>query len=86
VNEINSDMGPAHMADFLEAVRNRRQPLCTTEDGHNSTTTVKLAMIAYETECKINWDRESQKIVGNPEAAKLLQRRYRSPWKHPYRG
>ena len=85
VNEINSDMGPAHMADFLEAVRNRRQPLCTTEDGHNSTTTVKLAMIAYETECKINWDRESQKIVANPEAAKLLQRRYRSPWKHPYR-
>jgi predicted dehydrogenase len=85
VNEINSDMGPAHMADFLEAVRNRRQPLCTTEDGHYSTTTVKLAMIAYETEAKIIWDRESQKIVGNPEAAKLLQRRYRKPWKHPYR-
>ncbi|MBW7992765.1 MAG: Gfo/Idh/MocA family oxidoreductase [Planctomycetes bacterium] len=86
VNEINSDMGPAHMADFLEAVHIRRQPLCTTEEGHYSTTTVKLAMIAYETETKITWDRESQQIVGNREAAKLLQRKYRRPWKHPYSG
>jgi len=85
VNEINSDMGPAHMADFLEAVRERREPLCTTEDGHYSTTTVKLGMIAYETESKIVWDRESQQIVGNREAAKLLRRRYRRPWEHPYR-
>ncbi len=86
INEIGSDMGPAHMADFLEAVRRRRQPLCTTEDGYYSTTTVKLAMIAYETESKINWDRESQRIVGNPKAAKLMKRKYRMPWKHPYRG
>ncbi|MCP4609671.1 MAG: Gfo/Idh/MocA family oxidoreductase [Planctomycetes bacterium] len=85
VNEINSDMGPAHMADFLEAVKNRRQPLCTPEDGHYSTTTVQLGMIAYETESKVTWDRESQKIVGNRKAAKLLQRRYRRPWEHPYR-
>lgn len=86
VNEVTSDMGPAHMADFLEAVHKRRQPLCTTEEGHYSTATVKLAMIAYEMETKIAWDRESQKIVGNPKAAKLLQRRYRRPWEHPYRG
>ena len=86
VNEIASHMGPAHMAEFLEAVRRHRQPLCTTEEGHYSTVTVKLAMISYETESRISWDRESQEIVGNPEAAKLLQRRYRSPWEHPYRG
>jgi predicted dehydrogenase len=86
VNEIASDMGPAHMAEFLEAVHKRRQPLCTTEEGHYSTATVKLAMISYETESRIIWDRESQEIIGNPEAARLLQRRYRSPWEHPYRG
>ena len=85
VNEINSDMGPAHMADFLEAVRERRQPLCTPEDGYYSTATVQLGMIAYETESKINWDRESQQIVGNRKAARLLQRRYRRPWEHPYK-
>ena len=86
VNKINSDMATDHMADFLEAVQNRKQPICTIEDGYNSTTTVKLGMIAYETESKIYWDRESQRIVGNTKAAKLMKRRYRTPWKHPYRG
>jgi predicted dehydrogenase len=86
VNEINSDMGPAHMADFLEAVRSRRQTLCSTEDGHYSTAAVKLAMIAYKTKRKITWDRESEAIVGDSEAANLLMREYRKPWKHPYKG
>ena len=86
VHEISTDMGAEHMAEFLEAVRTRRQPPCTTEEGHYSTTTVKLAMIAYDTESRIVWDRESQTIVDNPEAAKLLKREYRRPWEHPYSG
>jgi predicted dehydrogenase len=86
VNEIASDMGTEHMSEFLEAVRSRRQPLCTTEEGYYSTTTVKLAMIAYDMKAKIFWDRESQEIVGNPKAAARLKREYRTPWEHPYRG
>lgn len=85
VNEIGTDMAKEHMAEFLEAVRRRRQPHCTTEEGHYSTATVKLAMIAYDVGSKIVWDPASEQIVGNPEADKLLQRKYRTPWKHPYR-
>jgi len=36
--------------------------------------------------CPVVWDPASEQIVGNPEAAKLLRREYRTPWKHPYRG
>jgi len=86
VNEVPTDMATEHMAEFLQAVQNRKQPLCTTEEGYYSTTTVKLAMIAYDVESKITWNQESQTITGNPEAAKLLQRKYRKPWKHPYNG
>ena len=86
INEVATDMGAEHMAEFLKAVRTRKQPPCTTEEGYFSTTTVKLAMIAYETENKIVWDRESQTIAGNPEAAGLLKREYRRPWEHPFRG
>ncbi len=86
VNEIGSDMAAEHMADFLEAVHDRRQPLCTTQEGHYSTATVKLAMIAYDMKTKIFWNRESQTIVDNPEAARRLQRKYRAPWEHPYHG
>jgi len=86
VNEISADMGTEHMAEFLEAVRTRKQPLCTTEEGYYSTATVKLAMIAYDLATRITWDQKSQTITGNPRAAKLMQRDYRKPWKHPYKG
>jgi len=86
VNEISADMGKEHMAEFLEAIKTRKQPPCTTEEGFYSTSTVKLAMIAYDVESKIYWDNASQTITGNSRAAKLLQRDYRKPWKHPYKG
>ena len=86
VNEVSADMATEHMAEFLQAVQSRKQPLCTTEEGYYSTATVKLAMIAYDIESKISWDQESQTIIGNPKAAELLQREYRKPWKHPYNG
>ncbi len=51
-----------------------------------STATVKLAMIAYDVGAKVTWDEKSQQIVGNAQAAALLKRPYRAPWKHPYEG
>jgi hypothetical protein len=44
---------------------------------------VKLAMISYDTGCKIAWDAQAETIPGNPEAARLLKRDYRAPWVHP---
>ncbi|MBE0536064.1 MAG: Gfo/Idh/MocA family oxidoreductase [Phycisphaerae bacterium] len=85
VTEIRSDMGGEHMQEFLEAVRTRKQPICTTADGHKSTATVKLAMIALETGRKIAWDADRQDIVGDAAAAKMLKRPYRAPYKHPFR-
>ena len=86
VIEAGTDMGRVHMADFLQAVRSRKQPSCPIEEGYRSTTTVKLAMIAYEVGAKIVWDAKSEQIIGHPEANRLLKREYRSPWQHPYRG
>ena len=43
-------------------------------------------MISYDTGAKIAWDAKAEKITGNPEAAKLLKREYRAPWKHPHQG
>jgi predicted dehydrogenase len=83
VNEIRSDAGQAHMAEFLQAIRTRTTPSATTEDAHFSTTAVQLAMIAYETGSKITWDAATEQIPDNPAATKLLKREYRAPWKHP---
>jgi predicted dehydrogenase len=81
-----SDQGLAHMADFLDAVRTRRQPSCLIDDAFRSTATVKLGMISYETGSTVDWDEAHEQIPGNEPAAKLLKRPYRAPWKHPYQG
>lgn len=81
--ELKADLGLLHMADFLDAVRTRRPASCPIAEAHLSTSTVKLAMISYEVGARLAWDAKTEQIVGNPEAAKLLKREYRAPWKHP---
>jgi len=81
-------MGTAHIAAFLTAVRTRQEaePLVTPADAHLSTSTVKLAMIAYESGSKVTWKAATAQIEGNTAAARLLKREYRAPWKHPHQG
>jgi predicted dehydrogenase len=83
VNPVKADAGTLQMAEFVKAVRTRQQPGCLIEDAYQSTATVKLAMIAYQTGCRITWDAQQEQIPDNPPAAKLLRREYRRPWKHP---
>src|ERR1035441_5510557 len=84
VNHANADAGKLHMTEFLNAVHSRQQPGCLAEDAYRSTASVKLAMIAFDTGCKIGWDAQQEQIPNNPTAAKLLKREYRQPWKHPF--
>jgi predicted dehydrogenase len=85
-HNVETDLGTEHMADFLSAVRTRRQPVCSIDDAFCSTATVQLAMIAYETGLPVAWQESTGQITGNPAGAKLLKRPYRSPWQHPYPG
>jgi predicted dehydrogenase len=85
-NATQGDLGVDHMADFLRAVREKKAPACTVEDGYASTATVQLAMISYESGSVVEWDAAAEKIVNNEAAAKLLKREYRAPYVHPYKG
>ena len=86
VHEARSDAGSLLMEDFLQAIKTRKQTVCTPEDAFNSTSTVQLAMIALEAGQKIKWDQNTGTIIDNPEAARLIKRDYRAPWQHPYKG
>lgn len=86
VNDTKSDLVPLHVAEFLDAVRHRKPVSATVAEAHLSTSAVKLAMIAYEIGARLAWDAKSEQITNHPEAAKLLKRAYRAPWKHPHAG
>jgi predicted dehydrogenase len=89
-----ADMGVRHVEAFLEAVRGSSDPPrtqkkenpCPIDDAFRSTATVQLAMIAYRTGARIEWDADREEIPGSPAAAALLKREYRAPWKHPHAG
>jgi len=74
-----------HVANFVEAVlaNDRKLISCTPEDAFQSTATVQLAMISYNTSTVIKWDSEKKTIINNPEAVKLMKREYRGRYVHP---
>ncbi len=84
VHDAPADLGKLHMANFLDAIRTGAELDCPIEDAAKSTGMVQLGMIAYETQSVVKWDEASEQIIDNPEAAKLLKREYRAPYKHPY--
>jgi len=86
VKRVRGDLAAAHMDEFLRAVQTRQQPSCTPQEAFYSTSTVQLAMIAYELGEKLRWDAKTQSIIGNPQAQTMMKREYRAPWRHPYQG
>jgi predicted dehydrogenase len=69
-----------HMRNFLDCVKSRQRPVSDVEIGHRSTSTAILGNIAYRTGRQLTWDREAETIVGDAEAAQLLDLAYRAPW------
>jgi predicted dehydrogenase len=78
------DLGMKHVAEWLEAIRQGRQPGCPPDDAFLSTSTVQLGMIAYKVGRAVQWDAASCRILNDPAAGKLLLRPYRAPYKHPF--
>jgi predicted dehydrogenase len=70
-----------HVVDFLECLKSRKPPNSDVEICHRSTSACHLANISYKTKRRIAWDGKTEQITSDPEAAQLLQKEYRSPWK-----
>jgi len=77
------DLSRLHVAEWLQAVREKKQPSMTPEEALKSTTMVQLAMIAYERKRTLDWDDQKQAVAGDAEALRMMARAYRSPYKHP---
>jgi len=49
---------PAHMANFLDCVRSRRQPNATAFDGHYSAMACHIGNLAYQQKQAVAWNKE----------------------------
>jgi predicted dehydrogenase len=70
-------------ADFLDAIRTHRRPVCDIEIGHRSTSMSLLGMLSLRLGRSVLWDGGKEQVVGDEEANRLLRRTYRSPWVYP---
>jgi predicted dehydrogenase len=72
-----------HHANWLECIRTRRPPICEAEIGHRSATVCHLGNIAIRSGRRITWDPSREEITEDSEAAAMVSRPYRAPWRMP---
>lgn len=68
-------------SNWLECIKSRELPICDVAIGHRSATVCHLGNIAIRTNSVVNWDPAKEVVVDNAEAAKLVGKEYRKPWK-----
>ena len=81
VAEIKLYASANHHKNWLECIKSRKPPICDVEIGHRSATVCHLGNIALRTGKVITWDPAKEEITGDAEAAKLVTKEYRKPWK-----
>ena len=80
----SGDARPAHVRNFLDCVKSRKQPVENLEVGHHVSTVAHLGNIALRSGRKIQWDHQQERVIGDAEADRLVGVNYRAPWKLPY--
>ena len=70
-----------HYQNWLDCIRTRNQPICDVETGHRSASVCNLANIAYRMRRPLRWDPIREKFAKNKDASKLLNKKYRKPFK-----
>lgn len=82
--EIRGQRGYAeHMAEFLNAVRNRTPTKANPQTAHRSCALVHLGEIAYRTRGRLDFDPETERFVDCDEANAMLDKVYRGPYGMP---
>lgn len=72
---------PDHVRNFVDCVKSRRDPVAAVEMGHRTATVCHLGNIAMLLKRKIQWDPGKEQFLHDDEAAALLDRPMREPWR-----
>jgi predicted dehydrogenase len=70
-----------HRGNWLDCVRNGKEPICPAEVGHRSATVCHLGGIGYRLGRRLRWDPAKEAFVGDEAANKELAREPRAKWK-----
>ncbi len=68
------------IGDFVYCVKTREKPFRNIEAAHRAVTMCHLGNLVYWLGRTIKWDPVKEEIIGDPEAARWLDRPKRAPW------
>jgi myo-inositol 2-dehydrogenase / D-chiro-inositol 1-dehydrogenase len=67
--------------DFLDGVKNRKEPYFPVDIGHRVSTICHLSNIAIRLGRKLRWDPETERFEDDASATAMMSRPMRSPWR-----
>jgi hypothetical protein len=79
-NEIQLFNSPGHWRNFLDCVKSRDATITPCEVAHRSATPGHLGQIAMLLGRKIRFKPETEEIIDDPTATRMLGNSMRSPW------
>jgi predicted dehydrogenase len=78
--EVHLYKSPGHHQDWINGIRQRKQPNCNVEVGARSVTVCHLGNICYWLNRPLKWDPVNWTFIGDEEANRWLDRPKRGSW------
>jgi predicted dehydrogenase len=73
----------AHMKNFIECIKTRKDPVCTVENGRLVAAYTHMGNIALRTNTRLEWNNNTKNFGNNAAANALIAPPYRKPWSLP---
>jgi len=78
--EFHFIMSKNHHGNWLEAIRDNKEPIAPVEEAHRSCSACLVHHIAMKLNRKVYWDPGTEKFKNDEEANKMLSRTQRFPY------
>jgi len=79
-NEFHLPFSKEHHGNWLEAIRDNKQPIAPVEEAHRACSACLLHHIAMKLNRKVYWDPIKEQFKNDEEANKMLTRKQRKPY------
>ena len=80
-DEVHLSRSPDHHANFLDCIRDRREPAAPAEQGHRTATAVHVGNIAMLRGREVRWNPATERFENDEAANRMIARPMRSPWR-----
>jgi hypothetical protein len=78
--EFHFPVSKEHHGNWLEAIRDNKNPIAPVEEAHRACSACLLHHISMKLKRKLYWDPKAEKFKNDDEANKMLSRPQRKAW------